>query len=84
MLNRIAVIIFLLFSSHLFSSDIELVSWINEYREEHGISRLYIEEILVKTAGKYAAVLLEENRISHTGRSGRRVLDRYRDEGGTA
>ncbi len=56
---------------------------INDYREELGLKELYTEEILNITAEKYAAVLFEEKRISHTDKYGKRVLDRYRKEGGT-
>ena len=61
-----------------------MVSWVNAYRQSSGLSPLVLEHNLEQTAEKYAAVLTYSGRLSHIDAQGKRVLDRYRDEGGTA
>lgn len=66
------------------ADDFDLIWEINEYREANGLPILIIEDTLNKTAALYARELMEQKRISHVDKKGRRVLDRYRAAGGTA
>jgi hypothetical protein len=84
MLKKVFLMFLVFTVNPLFSVDFNFTAKVNEYRNERGLTSLFIEENLNRTAEKYAQVLIEEGKISHIDKSGRRVLQRYYDEGGTA
>ncbi|MBN2657054.1 MAG: hypothetical protein JXR86_08330 [Spirochaetales bacterium] len=60
-----------------------LIDSINQFRASRGLSVLVPESSLEKTAEQYCGELQETGLLSHTDRRGKRVLDRYREKGGT-
>ncbi len=77
-------IVFCFFNLEVFSNDIDLVSLINQYRTEQGLSSLIVEDALNRTAEKYAFELIRVGRLSHSDLDGHRVLNRYGESGGTS
>jgi hypothetical protein len=62
----------------------ELFQMINAERAAAGSPVLVYEESAASAARRYAEEIVKNNRFSHTGRDGRRAIDRYRDAGGSA
>lgn len=61
----------------------EIMALINDYRQAEGLSVLLEEEVLHKTAEEYAGKLVNQGYLSHKDLEGNRVLQRYKDHGGT-
>jgi hypothetical protein len=66
------------------ASQTDLVDMINEFRSERGLTTLFYEANLARTAAEYASILVEQGQISHIDDQGNRVLNRYKAVGGTA
>jgi uncharacterized protein YkwD len=61
----------------------ELIRLINQIRMENGLDALEPDNAASETALLYAQELAERNVLSHTGKDGSRVLQRYMLNGGT-
>ena len=60
-----------------------LADLINNERKNNNLNVLFSETAADKTAQKYAEELAERKVLSHTGKNGTRVEERYRNSGGT-
>lgn len=83
---RLAVLLlWVLIPSPVFSdqSDEPIINTINNIRVSRGLNRLSGDPAAASTAKKHAAELARRHTLSHRGLDGSRVVERYRNAGGT-
>lgn len=84
MYKRFLISFLFCFSIHTLWSEVDLIDQINAQRLSEGLNVLIEEEYLHITAESYVSTLERTGLLSHEDAMGQRVLDRYRQIGGTA